>query len=94
MNFKEDIKPITYLKNKTKELIDKVSGSGRAVIITQNGKAKVVVMDVNQYERWRNAIAMMKIISQSEVEVESGQLISQEEAFSMAEATIQDEGDM
>ncbi|NOZ86318.1 MAG: type II toxin-antitoxin system Phd/YefM family antitoxin [Deltaproteobacteria bacterium] len=93
MNLKEDIKPITYLKNKTKELIDKVSGSDRSVIITQNGEAKVVVMHVEQYERWRNAMAMMKIISQSEADVESGDVLPQEEALFLAGDAIQDQGD-
>ena len=93
MSLKEDIKPITYLKNKTAKLVAKVSGSGRAVIITQNGEAKAVVMDIRQYERWRNALAMMKIIAHSESEVASGEALSQEEAFSMGEAAFRDGGD-
>lgn len=93
MNLKEGIKPITYLKNKTAELVAGISETGRSVIITQNGEAKVVVMDVQQYEHWRNAMAMMKIVAQSEAEADSGRVIPQEDAFSMADDAIQDEGD-
>ena len=46
-----NVRPITDLKNCAKELVRTVSESGQSVIITQNGKAKVVVMDVEQHDR-------------------------------------------
>jgi len=50
MNLKRDIKPITYLKNRTNEVIHEVS-QGRTIVITQNGEAKVVIIGVDEYER-------------------------------------------
>lgn len=61
MSSKRDIKPITYLKSKTAELVFDVAESGRPVTITQNGAAKVVVMDVATYDRWRAARAVDRI---------------------------------
>ena len=88
MNLKSDVKPITYLKNNTAELVRDVSQSGRTMLITQNGEAKVVVMDVETYSRWRDALALMKMISQGEADADSGRLILQDEAFARAEKAI------
>jgi len=84
MNLKNDVKPITYLKTNTAEVVRDVAESGRTMVITQNGEAKVVVMDVETYSRWRDAVALMKMISQGEAEAVAGRLISQDEAFAGA----------
>ena len=61
-----NIRPITELKNHTKELVRDVSESGQSIIITQNGKAKVVVMDVQQHDRLQDTLAMLKLLAQSQ----------------------------
>ena len=61
-----NIRPITDLKNRTKELIREVSEGGQSVVITQNGKAKVVLMDVEQYDRLQDTLALLKILAQSQ----------------------------
>ena len=55
------VKPITYLKSNAAELVREVKEDGRTVTITQNGEAKVVVMDVDTYDRWKSALALMKL---------------------------------
>ena len=50
MNLSQDIKPISYLKSKTADVINTVNDSKRAMIITQNGEAKAVVQDIKSYE--------------------------------------------
>jgi prevent-host-death family protein len=84
-----DVRPITYLKNNAAELIREVAEGHRAVTITQNGEAKAVVMDVEQYEQWRSALAMLKILAQSESEVAARRTLTQDEAFARAEAALQ-----
>jgi len=88
MQHKRDIRPITYLKNNTADLIREVSDNGRTVLITQNGEAKAVVMDVELYDRWKASLAMLKILAQSEAEFEAGKTVSQKDAFTRAEAAI------
>ena len=61
-----NVRPITDLKNRAKELVRDVSESGQSVVITQNGKAKVVVMDVEQYDRQQDTLAMLKLLAQSQ----------------------------
>ncbi len=50
MNLSSDIKPISYLKSKTAEVINEANENKRAIIITQNGEAKVVIQDIKSYE--------------------------------------------
>jgi prevent-host-death family protein len=84
MSAKRDVRPITYLKSKTAELVFDVAETGRPVTITQNGKAKVVVMDVASYDRWRAALALLKLASHAEADVAAGRTVSSDEAFRRA----------
>jgi prevent-host-death family protein len=88
MDLKQDVKPITYLKNRTADLVREVTEEGRTVMITQNGKAKVVVMDVELYDRWQAAMALLKILAHAEHDVVAGRTVSQPTAFGRAAAAI------
>jgi prevent-host-death family protein len=88
MSLKDQVKPITYLKNRTADLVREVTESGRSVVITQNGEAKVVVMDVGAYDRWRDALALLKILAQSQGDVEAGRMVSTDKAFARAMAAV------
>ena len=76
-----DVRSITYLKTRAADLVREVSEAGRAVTITQNGEAKVVVMDVDTYDRWRSALALLKALAQAEADVVAGRTVSQAEVF-------------
>jgi len=89
---KQAVNPITYLKNNTADLVREVSEDGRSVLITQNGRAKVVVMDVETYDRWRDALALLKLVAQGEADLTAGRTVSQAEALKRAEAVIDKAG--
>ena len=89
MAAKKDIRPITHLKSKTADLVREVSEEARPVIITQNGEAKVVVMDVETYDRWRAAMALLKALAQGESDVERGRTVEQADAFRRARRAIE-----
>ncbi|HEY4393668.1 MAG TPA: type II toxin-antitoxin system Phd/YefM family antitoxin [Polyangia bacterium] len=61
-----NVRPITELKNRTKELVQEVSAGGQPVVITQNGKPKVVLMDVAQHDRLQETLALLKLLAHSE----------------------------
>lgn len=60
-----NVRPITDLKNRTKELVQEVADGGQTVVITQNGKPKVVLMDVDQHDRLHETLRMLKLLAQS-----------------------------
>lgn len=86
---KKDIRPITFLKSRTAELVREVSEDGRPITITQNGEAKVVVMDVETYDRWRAAMALLKALAQGEADVERGRTVKQAEAFRRVQKALE-----
>jgi len=45
MKIKEDIKPISYLKSRSAELVAQINEIHRPVIITQNGEPRAVIMN-------------------------------------------------
>jgi prevent-host-death family protein len=81
MNISTDIKPVTYLKANTAELLKHVNETQRPVIITQNGEPRAVLQDPKSYENMRNAIGLLKLISQGEEEIRNGRVRSQEDVF-------------
>lgn len=88
MAAKRDIKPITHLKNHSAALVREISEEGRTVIITQNGEAKVVMMDIETFDRWQDAMALLKILARGQADVEAGRTLTQAAAFARARAAI------
>jgi len=88
MNLRRDIKPITYLKNRTTDVFQEVS-EGRIIIITQNGEAKMVIIGVEEYDRLQSALALLKIVQHSEANVKRRRTFSQEEVFERIERFIE-----
>ena len=81
MHLSQDIKPISYLKAKTAEVINSVNENQRTIIITQNGEAKAVVQDIKSYENLQNSLNLLKLIVQSENDIENNDLIKQDKMF-------------
>jgi prevent-host-death family protein len=85
MNISKDIKPITYLKARAPELLKQINETHRPVLITQNGELKAVLQDPQSYENTRNAIGILKLLSQGEEDIKKGKLKSQDQVFAAIE---------
>jgi prevent-host-death family protein len=81
MILKQDIKPITYLKSNAAGVLDYINDTHRSIVITQNGEAKGVLQDPETYDKTQQALALLKIVSQSEKEIESGLGSTQSSVF-------------
>jgi prevent-host-death family protein len=68
-----NVRPITDLKNRTKELVQEVADGGQPVVITQNGEPKVVLVDVEQHDRLNETLAMLKLLAQSQASLARGE---------------------
>ena len=84
----QDIKPISYLKAKTANVINDVNENQRPIVITQNGEAKAVVQDIKSYENLQNSLNLLKLIVQSENDIENNRVIEQEEMFDNLEQKL------
>ena len=85
MNITNDIKPVTYLKSRAADLLNQINETQRPVIITQNGEPRAVLQDPVSYENMRNAIGMLKLISQGEADIRCGRTKLQENMFNEIE---------
>jgi prevent-host-death family protein len=90
MNISKDIKPITYLKSRAADLLKQINQTHRPVVITQNGEPKAILQDPESYENMRNAIGILKLVSQGEKDVREGKSRSQEEVFADIEAILKE----
>lgn len=90
MNISKDIKPITYLKSRAADLLKQINETHRPVVITQNGEPKAVLQDPESYENMRNAIGLLKLISQGEEDIKAGKSKSQKEVFANIESILKE----
>ena len=90
MNISKDIKPITYLKSRAADLLKQINETHRPVIITQNGEPRAVLQDPESYENMRNAIGILKLISQGEEDIKEGKVKSQEKVFASIENILKE----
>jgi prevent-host-death family protein len=81
MPLSQDIKPISYLKAQTADVIKSVNDNRRAIYITQNCEIKAVVQDIKSYENLQNTLNLLKLIVQSENDIENGRVTEQDEMF-------------
>jgi len=88
MQLSQTIKPISYLKSKTADVINSVNETKQSIIITQNGEAKAVIQDIKSYENLRNSLSLLKLIIQSEEDIRSSRVISQDEMFENLEKKL------
>ena len=81
MLLSQDVKPVSYLKTKTADVIKTVNETKRTIIITHNGEAKAIVQDIKSYENLQKSLNMLKMIIQSENDIDNNNVLSQEEMF-------------
>lgn len=54
--------------------------------MTQNGKAKAVIIDPESFDNMVKAISLLKLLSLGEKEYKDGKIIKQEDVFSEIES--------
>ena len=67
----EDIRSVTDLKRNTREILDHLHATGRPVILTVNGRADSVLLDVRVYEMHLQAGNLARLLAPAEREVEN-----------------------
>jgi prevent-host-death family protein len=88
MHISTDIKSVTYLKSKAADVLKQINETHRPMIITQNGEARAVVQDPKSYEEMRNAIALLKLLSQPEEDIRNGEVVSEDSVFAKVEELL------
>ena len=88
INLVEDIRPISYVKAHTADIMRQVEQKNNPVVITQNGEARAVLMNVGYYQNIMDAINLLKILSIGENDIKNGRVFSEEEMDKKVEALL------
>jgi len=72
MRYSTQIKPISYVKAHAAELLNRITEEREPIIITQNGEARAVLLDVRSYEESQETLALLQILAIGNKEIEEG----------------------
>ena len=81
MKFSTQVKHINYSKGHAAEIVKTLPETGEPLLITQNGEAKLVVMDLKTYEEQQETLALLKLLALGNKEIEAGQFRAASEVF-------------
>jgi prevent-host-death family protein len=82
INLKNDIKPISYIKTNAAEMMKYVNERKNPIVITQNGEARAVLIDIETYQETQDAFALMSLIKIAEKDIQNGNVELAEKVFS------------
>ena len=81
MNLASNVKPISYLKSNTADIVKELNDTGEPMLITQNGEPKLILMDVLSYEKTEQAMALLKILALGQKQMENKQYRDADDVF-------------
>ena len=82
MRYSTQIKPISYVKAHAAELLERITQEREPIIITHNGEARAVLMDVVSYEqRMEETQTLLKLLALADKEIEAGETVPIEEVM-------------
>lgn len=90
MKFSKSVRPISYLKQNTAEAIKQVHLHHSPLVITQNGEAKAVLLDIAEYEQNQESLAMLKMLAQSKQAYAAGKFKTAKKSFADIRKNIKD----
>ncbi len=72
MNIQDRVKPISFLKAHSADVIRELGEGAAPLIVTQNGEAKAVLQDIGSYEQTQEALALLKLIALGREDMAAG----------------------
>ncbi|WP_305908127.1 type II toxin-antitoxin system Phd/YefM family antitoxin [Methylomarinum sp. Ch1-1] len=74
MKLSDQIKPISYLKAHAAEVVRNLSTQMEPLVITQNGEAKAVMLDIKSYEQTQETMALLKMLALGQRQIDEGKV--------------------
>ena len=74
MRYSSQVKPISYLKANAAEVLTHLAEQREPMVITQNGEAKAVLLDVASFEETQETLALLKILALGNQDVAAGKV--------------------
>lgn len=77
----EDIKTMTELEKHPEKIVKQIHETGRPIVITKDGKADLVILDVATYERQLQVKNLTELLAEGEADIKAGRTRPIEEFF-------------
>ena len=74
MRYSSQVKPISYLKANAAEVLTRLAEQREPLVITQNGEAKAVLLEVASFEETQETLALLKILALGNQDVAAGKV--------------------
>lgn len=81
MKFSQAVKPVSYLQDHASELIRQFAEGAQTFVITENGEARAVFLDIRLYEQMQESLTLLKILALSSQHLRNGQVKPLAQAF-------------
>jgi prevent-host-death family protein len=81
INLKNDIKPISYIKTNAAKMMKYVNERKNPIVITQNGEARAVLVDIESYQETQDAFALINLIKIAERDMQDGNVETADKVF-------------
>lgn len=81
MKYSTQVKPVSYLASHASDIVKELTENREPMLITENGEAKLVVLDVKSYEEQEQTMALLRILALGSREIENGEYRSAEAVF-------------
>jgi prevent-host-death family protein len=92
LSLRDNVKPISYVKTNAAEMMNYVNERRNPIIITQNGEARAVLMDINTYQDNEDAFALMSLLKIAEKDIKDGNVKDSEEVFNELQKKFKENG--
>jgi prevent-host-death family protein len=69
-------------------VLDKLQRDREPIVITQNGEARAVLLDVHAYEQSQETLALLQILAHGKKQVHAGETVSLSEGIGKIRAAL------
>ncbi len=81
MRLTDRVRSISYLKAHAAELLRELVDDQEPLVITQNGEARAVILDIASYDQLHETAALLKLLALADRQAEEGMLESAADAI-------------
>ena len=85
-----NIIPITDLRQEATAIIKQVTTSREPLVITQRGRAAVVMVSMEAYEHSRHELELLRLLARGEKEIEAGKGYDLEVVLAEADSLLKE----
>jgi prevent-host-death family protein len=82
---------LSEFKAKASQMLDEMKVAEHDIVLTRNGSASAVLQDYESYQRAQEALALMKLVANGEVDIRAGRLTCQPRVFARLEKRMGNE---